>query len=146
MPSAMTEAVSATASLRSFELCQRATNAWTRRVSRRRRPRCRPPAVPTRRSSREAAPAAAPQSKSDSNAARQERTEVVSDDDDGPSATDATRPGWPLHAAFLRDERTDVRRLRDRRPHLLLGCGQVGLLGALQGAARAVRYSLSRSR
>src|SRR6266511_1062945 len=49
MPSAMTEAVSATASLRSFELCQRATNAWTRRVSRRRRPRCRPPAVPTRR-------------------------------------------------------------------------------------------------
>jgi hypothetical protein len=56
----MTEPVSATASRRSFELCQRATNAATRRVSRRRRPRCRTSRLATWRSSRAAVRATTP--------------------------------------------------------------------------------------
>src|SRR4029453_10089591 len=59
-------------------------------------------------------------------------------DDDTRSAADWARPGWSLHAAFLRDVRADVRWVRDRRPRLLLGRRQVRLLEALQRAARAL--------
>src|SRR5919201_1780103 len=79
-----------------------------------------------------------PRSKTDSNAAPK-RTEVaVNDHDDADSPTQPARPVRALRAALLRDVRADVRRLRDRRPHLLLGREQVRLLAPLQGVARAV--------